>query len=81
MRAATDSRKEIISLTKELPEDRLQELVDFAQFLKAKEQGFSYSEVKDSIEYVRNVRSKEGERVKSGGKFVKELIERQKSSC
>lgn len=81
MRAATDYRKEIISLTKELPEDRLHELIDFAQFLKAKEEGFSYSEVKDSGKHVRNIRSKEGERVKSGRKFIKELIEWQKSSC
>lgn len=81
MRAATDYKKEIISLTKELPEDRLHELIDFAQFLKTKEQGFSYSEVKDSIEHVRNVRSKEGKRVKSGIKFIKELIEWQKLGC
>lgn len=81
MRAVTDYKKEIISLTKELPEYRLQELIDFAQFLKAREEGFSYSEVKDSGEHVRKVRTKEGERAKSGGKFLKELLAWQKSSC
>lgn len=80
MGVALDYKKEIITLTKELPEDKLKELIDFAHFLKAKSEGFSYMQVKDSAEYVRKLRMKEGKRIKSGKKFVEELIEWQKSN-
>lgn len=73
-------RKEIIHLAKKLPEDKLRELVDFAQFLKAKNEGFTYRHVRDGAEYVRKLRVKEGERVKSGKKFIEELVEWQKSN-
>ena len=71
---------EIADLAKELPESALEELFDFAQFLKIKEKEFSYKEVADSAEYVRNLRLREGKKIKSGQIFVQELIEWQKSS-
>jgi hypothetical protein len=80
MSVAIDYRKEITNLSKELPDQDLRELIDFAQFLKAKKEGFTYMRVRDSAEYVRKLRAKEGERVKSGRKFIGELIEWQKSN-
>ena len=77
---AVNYRKKIINLTKELPENKIRELIDFAQFLKAKNEGFTYIQVKDSAEYVRKLRIKEERRVKSGEKFIEELIEWQKSN-
>ena len=78
MGVTLDYKKEIINLTKELPEDKLKELIDFAQFLKAKAEGFTYMQVADSAEYVRKLRIKEGKKIKSGKKFIEELIKWQK---
>jgi hypothetical protein len=75
-----DYKKEIINLSKELPDDELKELIDFGQFLKAKKRSFSFTEVKDSPEYVRKLREEEGRKFKSGKKFIEELIEWQKSN-
>ena len=80
MGTAVDYKKELTNLTKELPESKLSELLDFAQFLKAKSKGVTYMEVRDSAEYVRKLRAEEGKRVKSGKNFIKELIEWQKSN-
>jgi hypothetical protein len=80
MGVATNFKEEIINLAKELPKDKLTELIDFAYFLKAKKEGFSYMQAKDSAEYVRRLRIKEGKRVESGRKFIEELIEWQKSN-
>jgi len=80
MSEALDYKKEIINLTKELPEDKLIELIDFAQFLKAKKEGLTFMQVKDSAEYVRKIRIREAKRVKSGKRFIEELIEWQKSN-
>ena len=80
MAVALKYKKEIINLTKELPEDKLKELIDFAQFLEAKCKGFTYVQVKASAVHVRNLRMKEGKRVKSGKRFIEELIEWQKSN-
>jgi len=80
MGVTLDYKKEIINLTKELPEDKLRELINFTQFLKAKGEGFNYMQVGDSAEYVRKLRIKEGKRVKSEKKFIEELIEWQKSN-
>lgn len=80
MGVATNFKEEIISLVKELPKDKLTELIDFAYFLKAKKEGFSYMQVKDSAEYVKRLRIKEGKRAESGRKFIEELIEWQKSN-
>ncbi len=78
MGVSLDYKKEIINLTKELPEDKLRELINFAQLLKAKGEGFNYMKVEDSAEYVRKLRIKEGKKIKSGKKFIKEIIEWQK---
>lgn len=77
--AATTRAKEIADLTKELPDSSWQELLDFAQFLNVKRQGFSYKKTADSAQYVRGLRAKEGKRTKSGKRFIKELIEWQQS--
>ena len=69
MGVSLNYKKEIINLTKELSQDKLKELIDFTQFLKAKGEGFTYMQVRDSAEYVRDLRMKEGKRIKSGKKF------------
>jgi len=79
MGLAVDYRKKIINVSKELPEEKLKELIDFAQFLKAKKEGFSYMAVEDSAEYVRKLREEEGKKFKSGKDFIEELIKWQKS--
>ncbi len=79
MGTTIEYKKEIINLIEELPKEKLRELIDFARFLKSKRKGFTYRQVDDSAEYVRNLRAKEGKRVKSGERFVEELIEWQKS--
>lgn len=78
MGTAIDYKNEIIRLTKDLSESKIKELIDFAQFLKLKERGFSYKDVEDSAEYVRKSRDKEGIRMKSGKKYIEELIAWQK---
>jgi len=77
MSLAINYRKEIINVSKELPEEKLRELIDFAQFLKAKKERFSYMAVKDSAEYVRKLREEEGKKFKSGKEFIEELIQWQ----
>jgi hypothetical protein len=77
---ATQRVNEIADLAKELPESALEELFDFAQFLKIKKQEFSYKGVADSAEYMRSLRLREGKKIKSGQIFIQELIEWQKSS-
>jgi hypothetical protein len=79
MGTALNYKKEIMELTKGLPEPKIKELIDFAQFLRLKEEGFSYKQVDDSAQYVRKLRGKEGRRIKSGKKYIEELIEWQKS--
>ncbi len=80
MGVAVDYKKEIINLTQKLPDDKLKELIDFAQFLKAKQEGFTYMQVRDSAEYVRSLRIREGKMVKSGKIFIEELVKWQKSN-
>jgi len=73
-------RKEIVNLSKELPYGQLREIIDFARFLKAKKEGFTYMQVRDSAEYIKKLRAEEGKKIKSGRKFIEELIEWQKSN-
>ena len=80
MGVAIDYRKEIVNLSRDLPDGELRELVDFAQFLKAKKEGFIYMQVRDSAEYVRKLRTRQGKRAKSGKNFIEELIQWQKSN-
>ena len=72
--------KEIADLAKELPDSSLEVLLDFAQFLKTKKGTFSYKQVADSAEHVRDLRIREGKKTKSGQAFIKELLEWQKSN-
>jgi len=78
MSVTVDYRKEIVNLSRELPDGELRELIDFAQFLKAKKEGFTYMQVGDSAEYVRKLRTREGKRAKSGKNFIEKLIQWQK---
>ncbi len=79
MGLAIDYRKEIANMSKELPEEKLRELADFARFLRTKREKFSLAQVRDSAEYVRKLREEEGRRFKSGKEFIEELIKWQKS--
>jgi len=76
----TDYRKEILNLTERLPVSKLREVVDFINFLRAKEKGFSYKKVSNSVEYVQKMRFQEAEHLKSGKEFIEELIRWQESS-
>ena len=79
MGLSIDYRKEIVNVSKALPEEKLRELVDFAQFLRTKREKFRLAQVKDSAEYVRKLREGEGRQFKSGKEFIEELIKWQKS--
>jgi hypothetical protein len=79
MGLTTDYRKEIVNVSKELPEEKLRELADFARFLRTKREKFSLAQVRDSAEYVRKLREEEGRKFKSGKEFIEELIKWQKS--
>jgi len=72
-------KKQIIDLTKDLAEDKVKELITFAQFLRAKQEGFSYSQIEDSAEYVRKLRLKENKQSITAKNYIEELIEWQKS--
>lgn len=72
-------KKEIMNLTEELPENKLKELIDFAEFLKAKSEGVSFMRAGDSAAFVRNLRMKEAKRARTGKRFIEELMEWQKS--
>ena len=80
MGIATDYKRELMTITKDLPDKEVREVLDFARFLKAKKEGFSYDQVKDSAEHVRILRAKEGKKAKSAKKFIDELVEWQKSA-
>ena len=79
MRAA-DYKSELMTITKNLPDKEVREVLDFARFLKAKKEVFLYAQIEDSAEYVRTIRAKEGKRIKSAKKFIDELVEWQKSA-
>jgi hypothetical protein len=77
---ATDSIRKVTDLAKELPESSLKELINFAEYLRTKEKKFSYGQVTDSANYIRELRAEEGKKVKSGRAFIKALIEWQESN-
>ena len=79
MAIAAKYKKEIMNLTEELPENKLKELIDFAEFLKVKHEGTSFMQVGESAAFVRKLRIKEAKRVKTGKYFIEELMEWQKS--
>jgi hypothetical protein len=78
MAMAVKYKKEIINLTKGLPENKLKELIDFAEFLKAKKEDTVFMQVGDSAAYIRKLRTAEAKRVKTGKRFIEELMEWQK---
>jgi len=78
MATAVKYKKEIINLTKGLPEYKLKELIDFAEFLKAKKEDAVFMQVGDSAAYIRKLRTTEAKRVKTGKRFIEELMEWQK---
>ncbi|MEW6417115.1 MAG: hypothetical protein AB1480_03220 [Nitrospirota bacterium] len=80
MGLAVDYKKEIINISRDLPNDKLKVLINFAQFLKEKEEEFSYTDILDSAEYVKALRKKQAKKVKTGKRFIAELIEWQKSN-
>jgi hypothetical protein len=81
MMESTDYQKEIANLSRELPSEELKKILDFAQFLKNKREGFSFRQVGDSAAYIRRLRTKEGKRLKSAKQFIEELVEWQTSNC
>jgi hypothetical protein len=81
MSLSTDYRKEISNLSRELPSEELRKILDFALFLKTKREGFSFRQVGDSAAHVRELRTKEGKRLKSAKQFIEELVEWQTSNC
>jgi hypothetical protein len=78
MSVVTDYRRQILELTEDLPKEKIKELINFAQFLRTKRPIFSYSQIEDSAEYIGEMRRKEGKKVKSGKKFIEELIKWQR---
>jgi len=78
MATAAKYKKEIINLTKDLPENELKELIDFAEFLKAKKEAPVFMQIRDSAAFARKLRTTEAKRVKTGKRFIEELMEWQK---
>lgn len=76
----TDYKKEISGLIEGMSTARLRQVLEFVNFLRTREKGFSYKTVADSAEYVRKLRSDETAHMKSGGEFIKELIRWQESN-
>jgi hypothetical protein len=76
-----DSQARIQDIAKLLPPEKLQEVVDFMEFLYQKEKQFEFSRVKNSVEYIQSCREKESftenDQHKDGQEFLKELIEWQ----
>ena len=84
MELSSDSQAKIQNIAKMLPPEKLQEVLDFMEYLYQKEKGFDYARVENSAQYVRELRkeqsfTQEGQQ-KDGQEFLKELIEWQKSS-
>jgi hypothetical protein len=78
MATAVKYKKEILNLTKDLPENELKELINFAEFLKAKKEASIFIHAGDSAEYIRKLRTSEAKKVKTGKRFIEELMEWQK---
>jgi len=72
-------KKQIVNLAENLTEDKVKELITFAEFLKAKQEGFSYEQVEDSAEYIRKLRLKQNRQITTGKDYIDEITEWQKS--
>jgi hypothetical protein len=84
MEPISDSQAKIQDIAKMLPPEKLQEVLDFMEYLYQKGKGFDYTGVENSAQYVRKLReeqsfTQEGKQ-KDGREFLKELIEWQESS-
>ncbi len=84
MEPISDSQSKIQDIAKMLPPEKLQEVLDFMEYLYQKGKGFDYTGVENSAQYVRKLReeqsfTQEGKQ-KDGREFIKELIEWQESS-
>jgi len=84
MEPINDSQARIQEIAKMLPPEKLEEVVDFMEFIYQKEKNFVYSSIENSAEYVRILREKESVtqkgQQKDGQEFLKELIEWQELS-
>jgi len=83
MEPINDSQAKIQNIAKMLPPEKLQEVIDFMEFLYHKEKDFDYTKIENSAQYVRSLREKEtviqeGQQ-KDGREFLKQLIKWQKS--
>ena len=84
MEPISDSQAKIQNIAKMLPPEKLQEVLDFMEYLYQQEKGFDYTGVENSAQYVRKLReeqscTQEGKQ-KDGREFLKELIEWQESN-
>ncbi len=84
MEPISDSQAKIQNIAKMLPPEKLQEVLDFMEFLYQKDKGLDYIMTENSADYVRSLREKESVtkegKQKNGREFLKELIEWQESS-
>ena len=84
MELISDSQAKIQNIAKMLPAEKLQEVIEFMEFLYQKEKVFDYTSIENSAEYVRILREKESGiqegQQKDGREFLKELIEWQESN-
>ena len=79
-----DCQAKIQNIARMLPAEKLQEVLDFMEFLYQKNKGFDYTMTENSAEYVQRLReeqslTQEGQQ-KNGQEFLKELIEWQESN-
>ncbi len=84
MELKSDYQAKIQNIAKQLPAEKLGEVLAFVEFLYHKEKGFDYTRVENSAEYVRRLREEqsftpEGKQ-KDGREFLRELIEWQASN-
>ena len=84
MEPISDSQAKIQNIAKMLPPEKLQEVLDFMEYLYQKEKGFDYTGVENSAQYVRKLREEQSStqegKQKDGREFLKELIEWQELS-
>ena len=84
MEPINDSQAKIKNIAKKLPPEKLEQVLDFMEFLYHKDKGFDYTMIENSVDYVRSLREKESVtkkgKQKNGREFLKELIDWQESN-
>ncbi len=84
MELISDSQAKIQNIAKMLPAEKLQEVIEFMEFLYQKEKVFDYTSIENSAEYVRILREKESGiqegQQKDGREFLRGLVEWQESN-